>query len=215
MIIIIDYGHGNLYSIAQALTQIGAPAKISADPQDIAAAERIILPGVGAFGTAMRELRERSLVSSLHAAAKEGKPILGICLGMQLLAERSEEFGDHQGLGLIPGYITLLPKVSLEDEHTGKGERVPNVGWRALNLAKVDLCYEGIADQSMVYFVHSFYFCATQAGDVTATIPFNGEDVTASVRRDNILGFQFHPENSGPVGLDLLRRFVSFQPVNQ
>ncbi len=213
MINIIDYGHGNLYSIAQALTKIGAHAKISADARDIKAAERIILPGVGAFGAAMRELRERSLVSPLHAAATEGKPILGICLGMQLLAERSEEFGDHRGLGLIPGDIKLLPKALLEDEKAGKGERIPNVGWRALDVVKTDTIYEEISDQSMVYFVHSFRFCATQMADVTTTIPFNGQDVIASVRRNNIMGFQFHPENSGPRGLDLLRRFVSFQPI--
>ena len=213
MITIVDYGHGNLYSIGQALKHIGASAKISDDPADLLAAERIIVPGVGAFGAAMHELRARGLVAPLREAAAAGKPMLGICLGMQLLAERSEEFGQHEGLGLIPGDIKLLPKAAPGSEGGNSGDRIPNVGWRALNFTGADISYGGIADGSMVYFVHSFRFVAKQAADVTATIPFNGEAVTASVRRGNVLGFQFHPENSGSVGLDLLRRFVSFQPA--
>lgn len=207
MITIVDYGHGNLYSIAQALNHIGAPTKISADPADLLSAERVIVPGVGAFGSAMRALRARDLVAPLREAAAMGKPVLGICLGMQLLAESSEEFGEHDGLGLVPGDIKQLPKDEDGDEYAG--DRIPNVGWRALGFAGPDVSFEGIADGSMVYFSHSFRFVAEQAADVTATISFNGEAVTASVRRGNILGFQFHPENSGPVGLDLLRRFVT------
>lgn len=212
MITIVDYGHGNLYSIAQALNHIGAPAIISDDPADLLSAERIIVPGVGAFGAAMSELRARDLVAPLREAAAMGKPVLGICLGMQLLAERSEEFGEHDGLGLIPGDIKLLPETGGVDVDLYEGDRIPNVGWRALGFAGADVSYEGIADGSMVYFAHSFRFVAEQAADVTASISFNGEAVTASVRRGNILGFQFHPENSGPVGLNLLRRFVTFQP---
>ena len=211
MITIVDYGHGNLYSIAQALNHIGAPAKISDDPADLLSAERVIVPGVGAFGAAMRELHARDLVAPLREAAAMGKPVLGICLGMQLLAERSEEFGEHDGLGLIPGDIKQLPKAGDRNENTG--DRIPNVGWRALDFAGADVSYEGIADGSMVYFVHSFRFVAEQVADVTATISFNGEAITASVRRGNILGFQYHPENSGTVGLDLLRHFANFQPA--
>ena len=213
MITIVDYGHGNLYSIAQALNYIGAPAKISDDPADLLSAERIIVPGVGAFGAAMSELHARSLVHPLREAAAAGKPVLGICLGMQLLAERSEEFGEHDGLGLIPGDIKLLPATGGADVDIYEGDRIPNVGWRALEFVSSDASYEGIADGSMAYFVHSFRFITEQAADVTATISFNGKAVTASVRRGNILGFQFHPENSGPVGLDLLRRFLTLQPA--
>ncbi len=213
MITIVDYGHGNLYSIAQALKHVGASVKISSDPVDLSSAESIILPGVGAFGAAMRELRARDLVKPLRDSAAAGKPMLGICLGMQLLADSSEEFGDHNGLGLIPGNIMRLPEAASTNGVGYDGERIPNVGWRPLKFKGPDVSYEGVADGSIVYFVHSFRFVAREATDVTATISFNGDAIAASVRSGNILGFQFHPENSGSVGLNLLRRFVSFQPA--
>jgi len=200
---VVDYGRGNLFSIARALDHLGVVHQVSEVPSGVAAAECIILPGVGAFGDAMQGLRERDLVGPLVASAKAGTPILGICLGMQVLVAQSEEFGLHEGLDLIPGTVKRLPE--------GGGEpgaiRIPNVGWRTLNGVRDDPV-AGAPDE-MYYFVHSFTPIVADKTHVVATIPVNGFEAAAIIRRDNIYGVQFHPEKSGPAGLALLHRFVS------
>jgi glutamine amidotransferase len=206
MITIIDYGRGNLYSLGQALRHLGARHQISEDPRSLDDAEQIILPGVGAFGDAMQGLEARGLKEPITSAAARGIPVLGICLGMQMLASESEEFGLHSGLGLIPGRVTRLPD--------GAGEtaiRVPNVGWRILQPNPADDLVGDLAPQSMVYFVHSYVPFPNEPKHVVASIDFNGRNVAAIIRKGNVVGYQFHPEKSGPVGLDLLKRFVEFR----
>ena len=205
MIVIVDYGQGNLFSIAQAMKKLGADAEISAKAQEILRAERVVLPGVGAFGTAMRHLSDLSLIEPLLEITANGTPLLGICLGMQLLAESSVEFGHHEGLGLIGGRVTKLPE--------GKGQpgagRIPNVGWRRLHITAKDPLLSGLGREPMVYFVHSHALEAADPNVVSAILPVNGRDTVAAVRKGNIMGYQFHPENSGPIGLEFLRCFLS------
>ena len=199
MIVVIDYGRGNLFSIEQALRHLGAEYTVSGNPADILGADRLILPGVGAFGDAMATLFRSGLVEPIRRKVAEGTPLLGICLGMQLLFERSEEFGDHAGLALLRGAVAPLP---------GGTMRIPNVGWRALapNAANPFL---GDADPgTMVYFVHSLVPRPCDPTAIAATIVFNGQDVAIAVAQDNVMGFQFHPEKSGPAGLALLARFL-------
>lgn len=201
MIIVVDYGRGNLYSIAQALSVLGAAHRITADAADVASASRIVLPGVGAFGDAMAALDRAGLVAPLRASAEAGTPILGICLGMQLLADESSEFGSHRGLGLIPGTVNRLPEGEM---------RIPNVGWRRLEWR--DPAAEAAAGQaadSMVYFVHSFAFAPADPNHVVAHTRFNGATPAAIVRRGAVVGMQFHPEKSADGGLALIEWFLS------
>lgn len=204
MIAVVDYGSGNLFSIGQALRHLGAAYEITADADHIAAAERVILPGVGAFGHAMDGLRSRGLVDPVRAVAQGGTPLLGICVGMQLLADRSEEFGRHDGLGLIPGTVRRLP----EGGDAKDAVRIPNVGWRSLSVAPGDSLLAGTPPGSMVYFLHSFAPEPDEPRHVAATIDVNGANVAAIIRKDNVVGYQFHPEKSGEVGLGLLDRFL-------
>lgn len=197
---IIDYGRGNLFSVGQALRHLGAAHRVSGDPAEIENADRLILPGVGAFGDAMATLQARELCGPIRRAVARGIPFLGICLGMQLLADDSEEFGIHSGLGIISGHVRRLPE--------GPETRIPNVGWRALTVAGGDPLLGNLDADAMVYFVHSFAFVADDPADVIATISINGHAVAAAVRRGNAIGYQFHPEKSGPVGLDLIDRFL-------
>jgi len=208
MIAIVDSGHGNLFSIAQALRYIGADCIVTDLADSILNADRVIFPGVGAFETVMAALRHRNLVEPLRQVARKGTPFLGICLGMQLLGDESEEFGVHEGLGLIPGKIEWLPDGGKQPE----SDKIPNVGWRELKFTGNDSLLTGIPESSMVYFVHSLHFAITNEQDASATISVNNTNIVAAIRRNNVMGFQFHPENSGPVGLELLRRFVSLQP---
>jgi glutamine amidotransferase len=200
VITIVDYGRGNIFSIAQALAHLGAPSRVTSDPAEIATADRIVLPGVGAFGDAMAKLDEHAIPPALAAAAGGGAAVLGICLGMQLLATTSSEFGAHAGLGLIPGHVRRLP----DDGPV----RVPNVGWRELRPGPgAGRLSSGIG--RMMYFVHSYGFFADDPSDVAATIAMNGAEVPAVVRRGRIVGCQFHPEKSGADGLALLRWFLT------
>jgi imidazole glycerol-phosphate synthase subunit HisH len=191
---VVDYGRGNLFSLEQALRHVGADVHITSRPDELRAADRVILPGVGAFGDAGAALRARGLDGPLVEVAREGRPLLGICVGCQLLLDEGEEFGRHPGLGLVPGVVRRLPEGAV---------RIPNVGWRRLEPAA------GSAFTGMVYFVHSYAPYARDEADVAATIALNGQRVPAALRRGSIVGVQFHPEKSGPVGLSLLARFIA------
>jgi glutamine amidotransferase len=202
MIAILDYGVGNLKSVHKALEHIGAEATVSSDPEVLDAARGVVLPGVGAFGDAMLNLKRRGLVAPLLRQVSRGKPLLGICLGMQLLFEESEEMGLHQGLGLLPGKVVRFPEGSLT---------VPHVGWNQLRLAGRGTgggILEGIPDGAYAYFVHSYYVAPEEPGDVLATTEY-GPEFAAVVGRGEIWGAQFHPEKSQEVGLALLENYVS------
>lgn len=205
MIAVIDYGCGNLFSIGQALQTLNIKYSITDDPSVVAKAEKIILPGVGAFGDAMKRLRLSSMDVAILDAVADAKQILGICLGMQLLATRSDEFGDHEGLDLIRGHVGRLQLPSSGAEgHT----RIPNMGWRRVVATNGCDLLNGIKDNPYFYFVHSYAMRCVDNEDIAGVISVNGENVTAIVSRDNVWGFQFHPEKSGPAGLKLLDRFI-------
>jgi len=200
MIAIIDYGVGNLFSLKSSLGMIGAQAVVTGDADVIRTSQRIILPGVGAFGDARRKLADTGLDRVVSEEAANGKPLMGICLGMQMLFERSFEYGEHEGLGLIPGQI-----VPLAGKIPGS-LKVPHIGWNALELKKAGHpLMKRTKDGDCVYFVHSFY-AADCEESVIATSEY-GIDVTAAVAKGNVMGCQFHPEKSGRVGLDILRSF--------
>ena len=197
MISVVDYGRGNLFSIGQAMRRLGAGYEITDDPERIRNAERIVLPGVGAFGDAMHMLGQRNLVGPIREAAVRGTPLLGICVGMQLLASHSDEFGSHEGLGLIPGKVRCLPE--------GGDIRVPNVGWRTLKPVG-DFA---LPDGTMMYFVHSYAPFPDDTANVVATTEINGEDIPAIIRKGRVVGCQFHPEKSGSAGLTLFGRLLA------
>jgi imidazole glycerol-phosphate synthase subunit HisH len=205
MITIIDYGRGNLFSISQAFNQIGAESEITDDPARIAGANSLVLPGVGAFHDAMESLRQLGMVEPIIAAATAGVPIFGICLGMQLLADNSAEFGSHQGLGLIAGRVHRLPN-STKDQTLMK---VPNVGWREVDFSSDAHAFVSGDANPIFYFVHSYAFDPADPSSVAATTSFGERDITAMVRQDNVMGCQFHPEKSGDAGLNLLSCFAA------
>jgi glutamine amidotransferase len=198
MIAIIDYGVGNLFSLKCSFESIGADICVTSDPAVIARADRIILPGVGAFEDAARKLRESGLDKVIYNEVSKGKPLLGICLGMQMLFDESHEYGVHKGLSLIPGKIVPLEPVV--------GElKVPHIGWNALKMKKESKLYKYVNEGDHIYFVHSYY--AAECEDSITAVSEYGIEVTASVERDNVYGTQFHPEKSGEVGLNILRAF--------
>ena len=205
MIAIIDYGVGNLFSLHSSLTYIGASATVTNDPAVIASADKIILPGVGAFGDAAAKLTALGLDKVIKTEVDNGKPILGICLGMQLLFDVSYEYGVHRGLGLIPGAIRPISDV------IPRGYKIPKIGWNRLIFTERGLCdpiYSALkndTDKAYVYFVHSYY--ADCPDEYVTARDVYGAPLTASVRRGNVAGVQFHPEKSGDVGLSLLRGF--------
>ena len=205
MITVIDYGRGNLFSIGQALRHLDAVFEVSAEPEAIAAADRIIFPGVGAFADAMTGLRERGLVAPLKAAAHGGTPILGICVGCQLMLSRSEEFGDHAGLDLIPGTVARLPAPRADD---AAGIRIPNVGWRRMDTRADAVVLSAVGADEMMYFVHSYAPMASDPRTVAATIMVNGTTVPVAIEQGALVGVQFHPEKSGPAGLAFLQRYL-------
>lgn len=200
MIAIIDYGVGNLFSLKSSFAAIGAEAVVTADPAVIDAADRIILPGVGAFEDAARKLRDSGMADIVRQQAAAGKPIMGICLGMQLLFDKSYEYGEHEGLGLIPGAVRPIRDVIPADL------KVPHIGWNALTfVGEKSALFQYLNEGDCVYFVHSYY--AADCGDaVTATAEY-GAPLTASVEKGNVYGCQFHPEKSGKVGLSILKAF--------
>ena len=197
MIAIVDYGMGNLRSVQKAFERVGYPAMITARPEDVAAAKRIVLPGVGAFGDAMINLRQEGLIDPIAAAISEGRPFLGICLGLQLLFAESEEMGQHRGLGVLPGAVRRFPE----------GERVPQIGWNQIHIQKAVPLLAGIPDGSFYYFVHSYYVDPEDAGDVVTTTDY-GIDYTSIAGHDRVFGIQFHPEKSQDLGLRILKNFA-------
>lgn len=201
MIAIIDYGVGNLFSLKSSLAAIGADAVVTADPEVIKSAEKIILPGVGAFGDAAAKLRESGMADLVKSEAAVGKPLMGICLGMQLLLEKSFEYGCHEGLGLIKGEIRPITDVIPADL------KVPHIGWNALRFnGEKSPIFKYINEGDHVYFVHSFYGAECDES-VIATAEY-GATLTAAVAEDNVYGCQFHPEKSGDVGLRILGAFI-------
>jgi len=209
-VVLVDYGVGNLLSVSRALAACGGAVEQTGDPARVAAAERLVLPGVGAFGDCMAELARRGLAAPVRSFARTGRPMLGICVGMQILFETGEEFGTHAGLGLLPGTIRAIPPTT----DSGARRKIPHIGWNALLPAPRGGPWAGsIMDRvepgESVYFVHSFSADAANAGDVLATADHDGYGVTAAVSRDNLFGCQFHPEKSGPVGLRILASFLA------
>ncbi|MDO5436233.1 MAG: imidazole glycerol phosphate synthase subunit HisH [Clostridia bacterium] len=200
MIAIIDYGVGNLFSLRSSFAMIGAETVVTGDPEIIRGAERIVLPGVGAFGDAAEKLREAGLAAVIKERAAAGTPLLGICLGMQLLFDRSYEFGEFEGLGLIPGEIRPIA------DRIPAGLKIPHIGWNALHMtAAPSPILKDLSDGDCVYFVHSFSAVSCDPY-VSATTGY-GAELTAAVRRGNVYGCQFHPEKSGKIGLKILRAF--------
>ena len=200
MIAIVDYGVGNLFSLQSSFAAIGAEAVVTGDATELAAAERIVLPGVGAFGDAAEKLRATGLDKAVLDAANAGKPLLGICLGMQLLLEKSYEFGEHTGLGLIPGAVRPIADV------IPAGYKIPHIGWNALELqGKESPLFRYTKEGDYVYFVHSYH--GADCGEYVSAVTEYGAPLTAAVERGNVYGCQFHPEKSGSVGLNILRAF--------
>ena len=201
MIAVIDYGVGNLFSLCRSLEAIGQEAVVSGDPAVLHQADRLILPGVGAFADAAEKLRQTGLDAVLQAEAARGKPLLGICLGMQLLFEESYEFGRCAGLGLIPGKVVPMEGVIPADY------KIPHIGWNALHFPKGirHPLLQRVQEGACVYFVHSFW--ADQCGDACIATTEYGAKLTAAVARGKVMGCQFHPEKSGETGLAILRTF--------
>ena len=205
MIAIIDYGMGNLRSVEKAFQAVGHHAFITSDPDEVAKAERVVLPGVGAFGAAMENLRASGLNEAVIQAVDSGKPFLGICLGLQLLFTESDELGHYQGLDIIPGKVVQFFQPEDRSPETD-ALKVPHMGWNALDIHQPAPPLKDFAPGGMVYFVHSFYVVPENPG-VAATTTKHGIDFCSSVWRDNIFAVQFHPEKSGSLGLGILRNF--------
>lgn len=198
MIAIIDYGAGNLQSVKKALDFLGCDSVITSDSAVIDSASHVILPGVGSFGDAMDSIRERGLEDTIKRAADGSKPFLGICLGLQLLFEKSDESPGVQGLGIFDGSITLIPNTGL---------KVPHMGWNSLDIQQKSGIFEGIDDGTYFYFVHSYYLGNADNSVVAATTEY-GTHIQCAVQRGKVAATQFHPEKSGEAGLQLLKNFI-------
>lgn len=195
MIAIVDYGVGNIRSVERALTQVGAEPRLTADPAELEQAEGIVLPGVGAFAPALEKLSERGLGRRIVELARKGKPLLGVCLGYQLMFDESAEHGRHEGLGLLPGKVVEV----------GNSARLPVIGWCRLGLSGDSVLWQGIKDLSYFYFVHSYTPSASDAA-----IAWTEHSPAAAGARGNVMGTQFHPEKSGPDGLRVYKNFVTY-----
>lgn len=200
MIAIIDYGVGNLRSVQKAFEAVGQQAEVTSDKAIIEAASHVVLPGVGAFGAAAATLRSHGLEDVARDAALSGRPFLGICVGMQLLFDVSYEYGEHAGLGLLPGSVVSF-------DTTNPQAKVPQIGWNAIEWQKENSLTAAVPSGSMAYFVHSFFCTPAESSDVLATT-FHGIEYASAVQRGNITGVQFHPEKSGDVGLALIRAWA-------
>lgn len=203
MVAIVDYGVGNLFSLKSSFKAIGAEVVITAEKEVLESADRILLPGVGAFEDAAKKLRESGLHDVLKQLVAEGKPLMGICLGMQLLFEKSYEYGCHEGLGLIKGSVRPISDVAPADY------KIPHIGWNALIFKQSSPLFKYINDGDCVYFVHSYY-AAECENEVIATTEY-GAEITAAVAYKNVFGCQFHPEKSGEAGLNILKAFVEME----
>jgi len=205
---VIDYGIGNLYSVSGAFEHAGAEVVLSSDPAAIESARWLVLPGVGAFEDGMRGLRERELIEPIRRYATTGRPLLGICLGMQMLASASEEFGKHEGLGLIPGRVVPVPRTTSE----GERHKIPHIGWNALWPADganwKDTLLEDTTPGTSAYLVHSFHLVPDDPSHALAHCVYGGHYLTAAVRSGNVFGAQYHPEKSGESGLRMLAAFL-------
>ncbi|GAB4510153.1 MAG: imidazole glycerol phosphate synthase subunit HisH [Anaerolineae bacterium] len=200
MLAVIDYGAGNLRSVLHALHHLGVEdIHLVQQPEDLLGAQKIILPGVGAFGAGMQQLHKQDLVNPLKEALASGVPYLGICLGMQFLFEYSDEMGDHKGLDVLPGHVTRFPQFT--------DLKVPHMGWNQLRMTRSSPLVEGLPEQSYAYFVHSYYCVPQNADDVLISVDY-GMPFTAGVQRDNLFGVQFHPEKSQTTGLRILSNFL-------
>jgi imidazole glycerol-phosphate synthase subunit HisH len=203
MLAVIDYGAGNLRSVLHALVYLNAPdVRLVQQPSQLEGAKKIILPGVGAFGAGMQQLREQGLVEPLRERLAGGVPYLGICLGMQFLFDESDEMGNHAGLGILPGKVTRFPM--------RPGLKVPHMGWNELQPCRATPLLDGVPTPSYAYFVHSYYCSPANEDDVLVRVDY-GEPFTAAVQRDNIYGVQFHPEKSQRTGLRILSNFLELE----
>jgi imidazole glycerol-phosphate synthase subunit HisH len=206
---IVDYGSGNLFSVTRALQHCGGTPVAAHDAAAIEAAERLVLPGVGAFADGMQGLRKRGLVEPIRRFAASGRPLLGICLGMQMLAGSSEEFGLHEGLGILPGRVVPVPAHDAD----GTPQKIPHIGWADLlpwrDGAWDDSLLAGTPAATAVYLVHSYHFVPGHDADGLAVCLYGGHRITAVVQRGRTIGCQFHPEKSGPAGLRLLSAFLA------
>ena len=203
MVAIVDYGVGNLFSLESSFAAIGAEVIVTADADVLKNADQIILPGVGAFGDAAEKLRNTGLDIVLKELATAGKPLMGICLGMQMLFEKSYEYGEHDGLGLIPGKVVPIADVIPADL------KIPHIGWNGLHFKQESPIFKNVNEGDCVYFVHSFY-AADCDESVVATAEY-GAELTAAVAKGNVFGCQFHPEKSGKVGLAILKAFTEMK----
>ena len=200
MITIVDYGAGNLQSVEKAFQYLGAPVRLASSGTEIASAEALVLPGVGAFRDAMHSLEAGGMAQPLRDYIASGRPFLGICLGLQLLFEESEEFGHVKGLGAFKGRICRIPAEN--------GLKVPHMGWNSLELKRTDGIFKGLQENPYVYFVHSYYLKAEERQLVSAQTEY-GVKIDAAIQRGNAFATQFHPEKSGRVGLQMLRNFMA------
>jgi imidazole glycerol-phosphate synthase subunit HisH len=206
---VVDYGSGNLFSVTRALEHCGGEPVAAHDAAAIEAAERLVLPGVGAFADGMQGLHERGLVEAIQRFAASGRPLLGICLGMQMLATVSEEFGSHHGLGIIPGRVLPVPAHDVD----GTPQRIPHIGWTSLRVPRSGTDWQGSMLKETpagteVYLVHSFAVVPDNEADRLADCDYGGHRLCAALRRGNVFGAQFHPEKSGPAGLAMLSTFL-------
>lgn len=206
---IIDYGIGNLYSVGRAFEVCGADVIFASEPEHIARAQHLVLPGVGAFESGMAGLHERNLVEPIRSYSAAGKPLMGICLGMQMLASVSEEFGEHKGLDLIPGRVRSLPQTTVE----GEVQKIPHIGWSKLHKVPGADWHQtslaGVQEGDSLYLVHSFAVHTDDPSHQIAFSRFGGHEVCTVIRRGPLIGCQFHPEKSGPVGLKILSTFMT------
>ncbi len=207
MLTIIDYGIGNLRSIEKAFQAVGITVLRTDDIDRIAAAEKLVLPGVGAFGACADEVRRRNLEAPILEAVDRGVPLLGVCVGMQLLFDESEELGQHNGLGLLPGRIVRFDNAPADTNAPVEPLKVPHMGWNTLTLTQTSPLFEGLPPEAFVYFVHSYHATPDNPADILATTPY-GVDFPAIVGRNNVFGVQFHPEKSQQNGLRILKNFA-------
>lgn len=211
-IVVLDYGLGNLFSVSKALEHCGAVVKISDSPNALQKADGVVLPGVGAFASGMTALYERKLIRSIQEYVNQNRPFLGICLGMQMMLEKGEEFESHEGLGLVPGKVISLPEVGIDK----KTHKIPFIGWNTLkpyadtSSSCEDLILKSLPPGSSVYYVHSYMAQLTDPQHCVATSFHNGQPVTAVIKTKQAYGLQFHAERSGKVGLQILKNFLAF-----